>query len=158
MKIEEFKKSISRSLNKSLSGRHLYVWNGKIDKLISFIENHNTIHKLNVEEIVINLQNNLSDEKEIKKATLKELEKELDLWYQSSKNILIINSIFLLIRYAISTNIFYNYLSDNKIIILAIPIYNYPGKLPDYLNYNSKYILDKITEVIGKDKILEEEE
>lgn len=155
MKIEEFKNLIQRLKNKNLSGRHLYIWNSKEDNLYPLIL-ENITDKLDILQIINELDEDINDEKTIKKMLRENLESKLSNWYQNRKNILVIISVYLLIRYNISPNIFYDYLSDNKMIILVIPNFYYSGKLPDYVEYNPRYVLNKITDIIGEDKVLEE--
>lgn len=156
MKIDEFKKLIQKLENKNLSGRHLYIWNLDESNLYSFIL-ENYYDKLDISCVCGEFDKNIDDDREIKKELLRELDNELKKWYnQNKKNILIVNSIYLLVRYNISLNIFYNYLSDNKMIILQIKNYYYQSKLPGYVEYDPEYILNTIIDVIGENKILEE--
>lgn len=155
MKTDDLKNLIQKLINKNLSGRHLYIWNSNPDILYSFIPK-NALDDMDISQISLQLKiNDTNDDKEIKKMLEHVLDAELSKWYQTGKSLLIISSLYLLIRYSISLNIFYNYLSDNKVIILLVQNYYYPDRLPDYIEYNSEYVLNKIREMIGEDKIVE---
>jgi len=140
MNSAEFVQLVRAFLARTRPGRHLYVWSGDEDSLLSTLRD-SVIHHLDLYTVAASLAQLPSDDEAARRLLRRAIIARLDELMQTEcavPQILVVTGHLLLLRYGLGLTAFYDhFVSDCRMVILQVPndelnVATVPD-LPDYI-------------------------
>ena len=142
MKIDEFMTLIKKFSNRPIPGRKFYIYQGSRESIKKMLPSE-MVKEIDLLQLLPN--SNFPDDNSIQRAVKSALKDNLQqsIKLLTGRQILLIISAWILVRYRVPPSIFYQYyLSDKTMVIVVIERTDFHENIPAYVTLNNNIVLN----------------
>jgi hypothetical protein len=161
MRSDQFKATLEAFLQSPQPYRHLYVWHGEVDDLMSLLPSGH-VESLDTFRLAAELSHHPFAQDEANELLRDALRARLRDWYaggSDARPVLVVTGTELLGRYRVGLQPFYEVLTDHSMVILVCSAedatYDPAGRLPGYVRCEPGATLAYLSRLFEEDHVIE---